>query len=302
MAYLRVKPGSIAPALAIALLAQCGCTLTVREADIFNPPPRERPLPPGEPATVIDRTSGDSVFVLPMTVRAADGVQLRGWYVMRPEYRRYLMFLHGNGGVMSRTRTFLVWLSAYLKINILALDYRGYGFSGGKPGIDDCCADALHVYDALAALRAAPDGPIFVYGYSLGSCFAVHAAAHRPVAGLILQAPVTSAAEVCEHFSPWYLRWLIRFQADPALRSRRPQPIDTVSGLTTPLLVIHGSADEVIPISLGRKLYAQSAAREKVFCEVPGGAHMALPVRKPPVCDALRQFVEEHSGTRAGAP
>lgn len=291
-----MRSGPAEGALLLALLALGGCTLTVREADIFNPPPREGPQPPGEPATVIDGTSGQSVYVLPMTVRAPDGVLLRGWYIMWPEFRRYLMFLHGNGGVMSRTRTFLVWLGAHLKTNILALDYRGYGFSTGKPGIDDCCADALHAYDALAALRSGSDGPIFVYGYSLGSCFAVHVAAHRPVAGLILQAPVTSAAEVCEHFSPWYLRWLIRFEADPALRNRKPQPIDTVASLTTPLLVIHGSADEVIPISLGRKLFEQAAAAEKVFCEVPGGAHMALPVRKPPVCDALKQFVERHSG------
>ena len=105
-----------------------------------------------------------------------------------------------------------------------------------------------------------------LYGESLGSGVAVRLATEQPVAGLILDAPFTSAADVAGHHY-WYLPvWLLRDQY---------RSIDRIHELKSPLLVIHGDRDGVIPIALGERLFA-AAPGPKRFVTLPGVDHVSV--------------------------
>jgi hypothetical protein len=145
--------------------------------------------------------------------------------------------------------------------SVLMLDYRGYGKSEGWPTESGLYADAAAGYEWLAA-RGYDAGRIVIHGESLGTAVAVEIAASRGCRGLLLEAPFPSARAVA---------WRVLPVLGPALvwgfdsKSR-------IARVNAPVLMLQGSRDEVIGISLGRELF--HAAREpKEFWEIPGAMH-----------------------------
>jgi pimeloyl-ACP methyl ester carboxylesterase len=122
---------------------------------------------------------------------------------------------------------------------------------------------------------------IVLYGESLGSGVAVGLAAERPVAGLILDAPFTSTADVAGHHY-WYLPvWLLRDQY---------RSIERIHEIKAPLLVMHGDRDGVIPITLGERLFA-AAPEPKRFVKLPGVDHVS--VLEQGGLERVRAFLDE---------
>lgn len=108
---------------------------------------------------------------------------------------------------------------------------------------------------------------IGVVGESIGSGPAVALATTRPVSALALEAPFTSMADVIAHHYPWLpVRLLLRDRWDSERR---------IAALSVPLLVIHGTADSVVPYALGVRLY-EAAPGKKRLITAAGADHWDL--------------------------
>jgi fermentation-respiration switch protein FrsA (DUF1100 family) len=150
--------------------------------------------------------------------------------------------------------------------DLIISGYRGYGASSGKPTEEGIYEDGRTVLEYVTASLKYRPGKVYIYGRSLGTAVAVHCARGRDFAGVILVTPFTSAEEFITEKLPGLLSSFGR---------KRFRSIDKVHGLRSPVLFIHGTHDEVIPYSLGVKLYNACPGR-KEFVTVNGGGHNNL--------------------------
>ncbi|MBU6464491.1 MAG: alpha/beta hydrolase [Bradyrhizobium sp.] len=190
-----------------------------------------------------------------------DGEKVIIWYVPAKPGHPVVLFFLGNGEVLAGR------VSRFRGITtdgtgLVALSYRGYGGSTGKPSEQGLLNDAAAAY-AFAAERYKPD-QIVAWGFSLGTGVAVAAAADHPVGKLILEAPYTSIADLAASmFRIVPVRWLLRDQFHSDERIVR---------VTAPLLIMHGEKDTRISIRFAERLFA--LAREpKQFVRFPEGGH-----------------------------
>lgn len=189
-----------------------------------------------------------------------DAVRLHAWWVPQPGTRLVTLYLHGNAGNLTHR------VPAYREIAaagsaVLALDYRGYGKSGGRPTERGLYADAETAYNYLLQNGYPPD-QIVLHGESLGTAVAVDLASRRPCAGIVLEAPFTSAKDVAQKVLPAIGPMFIW-----GFDSRRK-----IGRVRAPVLFIQGDRDEVIPLRLGQSLFA-AAPEPKSFWIVPGAGH-----------------------------
>jgi fermentation-respiration switch protein FrsA (DUF1100 family) len=191
-----------------------------------------------------------------------DGARLIAWYGRAEPGRPTLLYFHGNAGnLASRSERVRKYLNR--GIGVFMLSYRGYSGSSGAPSERNNVADAKLAYDALIAEDIAA-GDIILYGESLGSGIAAQLAAERPVGGIILDAPYTSIVDVAAAAYPIFpVRWFL-FDRYETLRY--------LPAIDAPLLVIHGEADEVIPVTMGRAVYAAAKGRKEIVT-FPGAGH-----------------------------
>ncbi|HEY7669137.1 MAG TPA: alpha/beta hydrolase [Hyphomicrobium sp.] len=195
-------------------------------------------------------------------LKTPDGARLIAWYGRAEPGRPTLLYFHGNAGnLASRSERVRKYLNR--GIGVFMLSYRGYSGSTGAPSERNNVADAKLAYNVLIAEGIAA-GDIILYGESLGSGIAAQLAAERPVGGIILDAPYTSIVDVAAAAYPIFpVRWFL-FDRYETLRY--------LPAIDAPLLVIHGEADEVIPVTMGRAVYAAAKGRKEIVT-FPGAGH-----------------------------
>lgn len=200
-----------------------------------------------------------------VTLWAATGSALYSWYAKARPGKLTILYLHGNGGSVS-TRADRYPQFAARGYGVFMLGYPGYGGSEGEPS-EQAFVDAAKVaYQYLRESSLEPEN-IVLFGESLGSSVAVQLAATVPARALVLAAPMNSIREIAEQQYPFVpLKLLLK---DPFLTYQHIGAVDM------PLLVIHGSADEAIPVDSGRRLYEQ-ANQPKTFQLVEGAGHNNL--------------------------
>lgn len=203
-----------------------------------------------------------------------DGETLNAWHVAPRGDRPVVIYFQGNAGGLNLRAERFTWLTAD-GTGLVALNYRGYGGSSGRPSEDGLLRDARAAYQ-FAATRY-PDKRIVLFGESLGGAVAVALAAERKVAGLILDAPFTSAADVGAKAYPFLpVRWMIKDTFRSDLRIAR---------VTAPLLILHGERDGVVPVAFGERLFALAPEPKRLVRFANGGhvnldEHGAAPVVK----------------------
>ena len=132
-----------------------------------------------------------------------------------------VIYFGGNAEEVSYTLADPRWPREW---SIVALNYRGYGTSEGKPGERELAADALSIYDAVAAREGIDRNRIVAFGRSLGTALAARVAAERPVAGVVLVSPYDSLAAIGSHHYPWLpVSLLLRHRFDAHADARRMQ-------------------------------------------------------------------------------
>jgi len=218
------------------------------------------------------------IFPVPQTVRTApeaagfpeaeehilttaDGEHVIVWHVPAKPGHAVVIYFPGNGdflaGCVGRFRDITADGTG-----LVALSYRGYAGSSGRPSEQGLLLDAAAAY-AFTAARYGADR-IVLWGFSLGSGVAVALAAGQPVGKLILEAPYTSIVDVAASlFRLVPVRWLVRdqFRSD-----------ERIARVTAPLLIMHGARDPTISIGFGERLFAL-ANEPKQFVRFPEGSH-----------------------------
>jgi fermentation-respiration switch protein FrsA (DUF1100 family) len=196
---------------------------------------------------------------------AADGTKLVSWYAPAQEGKPTILYFHGNAA-NAANRAPKIDMMLESGFGVFYLNNRGYGGSGGSPTEANNVADAIAAYDYVRGLGVPPD-KIVTFGESLGSGQAVRLAAARPVAAVVLEAPLTSTVEVGRSIYFWLpLSLLI---ADQYNVER------DIARVTAPLLILHGEQDEVIPVDMGRRIY-NAANQPKRIEVVRDGRHNDL--------------------------
>ncbi|MBK8321971.1 MAG: alpha/beta hydrolase [Betaproteobacteria bacterium] len=180
-------------------------------------------------------------------LEAPDGAKLEG-YIAHPPVERPAVVLYFGGNAEEATHHLKESARLYGPRAVVAVNYRGYGRSTGKPGEAVLVADALLAYDRLLARTDLDTGRIAVHGRSLGSGIAVALAGARPVKALVLTTPFDSLTAVARGQYPWApVGLLLRHRFDSI--SRAPE-------LRHPVLVVSAAGDDVIPPAHADRLAA----------------------------------------------
>ena len=203
-------------------------------------------------------------------LRTADGLELKAWYgppkgsggAVRPT----LVYYHGNGGGIAirgaRARPYLD--RGY---GVLLVEYRGYSGNPGKPNEQGLYEDGRASL-AFTQSRGLPLERTVLLGESMGSGVAVQMATEFNVGAIVLESPFTSTVDVAAS-AYWFLpvRWLLKDRFDS---------IAKIDQVRAPLFMVHGERDRVVPIRLGRKLFA-AANDPKEAVYLPNAGHNDLP-------------------------
>lgn len=259
-----------AAAIAALLVACAGCTSLVNRVAFL--PNREYAIAEADLPASVRRVA----------VPTADGERLESFVVGQSDAERLVIYFPGNSGNISQLVPQLQRFAMLTGAAVLGINYRGYGASSGQPS-------ERGIYrDGAAALRYAKDElgcadqDIVLCGFSLGTAVAMHVAMDRTLAGVILVAPMTSARELARDHGRGSAALLVGGAFNSLAKARR---------LRAPVLIIHGTDDEIIPYREGRRLFgAIPTARE--FVTIDGAHHADVWFRDAQtVWSAITEFV-----------
>jgi uncharacterized protein len=227
---------------------------------------------------------------VPLTIPTIDGERIHVWHLPRADAQAQVVYFHGNGGNLSIWSAALVGLSRQ-QYDVIAVDYRGYGLSTGRPSEQGLYRDVDATIQLAHDRLRRTDLRLLYWGRSLGATMAAYAAAARAPDGVVLEAGFPSMRNVLET-NPvlWLLSWVSSYRFPTA---------QWMSSVRAPTLVLHGDADSVIPYRLGQRLY-DAVPGPKQFVTIPGGDHNdAAPRSGDAYWDAVAEFVRSLPPSRA---
>lgn len=228
-------------------------------------------LYPFDPTVVSPARAGEPRLQF-LNFSRPDGVSLVLWLAIPSANKPTILYFHGNAGNLAlRHQRFSRFLDQ--GYGLVAMAYRDSSGSTGRPSQTAIQMDAAALYKALPQFIG--DGPVVLYGESLGSAVAIslsanpvtrQSAGNTAPAAMILEAPFTSIADVGAHLYP---------NATAAFRLLRDtwQSQDRIGESDIPLLLLHGSNDNLVPLSQGQEIFRRAGARDKTFYEVRGAGH-----------------------------
>ncbi|HEY0157632.1 MAG TPA: alpha/beta hydrolase [Thermoanaerobaculia bacterium] len=223
-----------------------------------------------------------------------DGETLHAWYCRAEQPVASGLFCHGNKGNLTVSAHIIPHLLAS-GLNILFFDYRGYGKSSGSATYGGVIADgvtAARYHDAIRPKRL----PSVLYGFSLGGAVAAQVIRRHPFDAMILQSTFTSLPHLTRVLHPRLPLHLLARKLFDTLR--------VIRALDVPLLVMHGTEDEVIPCWMAHEIFDACRAPKRLHC-IEGGLHKDLYLRDPDTLIwALTQFLADlppHTRPRAVA-
>jgi len=205
-----------------------------------------------------------------LRIVAEDGVRAQAWWmpssVSSADFSgATVLTFHGNGGTMADR---LDWCHEMVSrgASVLAVEYRGYGESEGRPSEESCRADARAALAEAQRLSASRPGPLLIHGRSLGGAVAIALAASAPHDGLIVESTFTRIGDMAALTGIPMARQLVAYRFDS---------VDHLSEVDAPVFVVHGTADTLVPYSMGEALRDARLARGQSvrFFTVEGGEH-----------------------------
>ncbi len=215
--------------------------------------------------------------------RSADNTKLHGWYVPNPDAQRLIVYSHGNGEHVADQASLVARLQQHLQATVFVYDYRGYGRSRGKPTERGCVADCMAAQRWLAEREGVDTDEIIMMGRSLGGGVSVAAAVEQGARALVVEATFSRMTDAAAFQYPWLpVRLVMR---------NRYNSIRRIQKYPGPMFQSHGTADEVVPLWMARKLFEASPSRIKQFYEVNFARHNDTP--PPAYYTALAAFLEQ---------
>ncbi|XP_021897620.1 protein ABHD17B-like [Carica papaya] len=212
-----------------------------------------------------------------MKLKTKKGNEIVAMYVKNPAASLTVLYSHGNAADLGQMYHIFAELSLHLNVNLMGYDYSGYGQSSGKPSEQDTYADIEAAYKCLEETYGAKEEDIILYGQSVGSGPALELAARLPrLRALILHSPILSGLRVMYPVKRTF--WFDIYKN-----------IDKIPLVQCPVLVIHGTKDEIVDFSHGKQLW--ELCREKYEpLWLKGGNHCNLELY-PEYLRHLKKFI-----------
>ena len=233
------------------------------------------PVPPTSVAD-LDRHAAEQGITV-HRVQTSDGVSLYAWHAAS-HGDRLLLYFHGNGGGIGAAGWFAQALPGF---DVVSFSYRGYPGSEGAPSEAGMILDAQAIWRFVTDdLGFAPER-IVIHGQSLGGGVANHLLVDVRPAAAVFDSTFADLADIAQRSAPLLpVRLLLRHRFDSL--SRAPD-------IPTPILILHGDADTLIPVDHGRRL--ARAYPDARYVEVAGVGHDHWLLDRAEAMDAWRRFV-----------
>lgn len=258
-----------------------GVTSSIAAKFAFFPP-----TPPSYTVMAADSSAGGALYIPELSRReGVDVLKLRtkrgndiiAVHVKHPKASATMLYSHGNAADLGQMFELFVELSLRLRVNLIGYDYSGYGQSTGKPTEYNTYTDIAAVYRCLKEQYGVKDEQLILYGQSVGSGPTVDLASRIPnLRGVVLHSPILSGIRVLYPIKRTY--WFDIYKN-----------VDKIVLINCPVLVIHGTADEVVDCSHGRRL-SELCKQKYDPLWIHGGGHCNLELF-PEYIKHLKKFV-----------
>lgn len=204
-------------------------------------------------------------------IETDDGEYLYGWYCRAENPVASALYFHGNTGNLTNT-AFTIPYMLRGGINVLFFDYRGFGRSTGTPSFNGIVDDGVAAARMHEKIRP-KNVPSILYGYSLGGSIAAQVIRRFGFDAIVLQSTFTDLPEITRVAFPRVPLYLVS--------GRLFDTIGVLKKLHVPVMIIHGSSDEVCPCWMAHTLHDACPSERKELIIIDGGLHKDLWVRDP---------------------
>ena len=186
----------------------------------------------------------DEIFI-----QVDDNIKLKSWIINKNLKKfKTLVFFHGNAGDLSN-RIYKINELNKLDINILLISWRGFSGNEGLPTEDNLYKDAQAAIKWLNS-KEVKNNRIILYGESLGTGVAVEIGKKNIFNSIILESPFTSMENTAKIYYPYLpVKLLLKDKYDS---------ISKIQKITTPILIMHGKKDDIVPFSMGKELFEKA--------------------------------------------
>jgi fermentation-respiration switch protein FrsA (DUF1100 family) len=215
-------------------------------------------------------------------IKTQDDVTLLSLFLRNDQSKKLVIYFHGNAGnIYGRLRDL-----KYLHesgCNVLGMSYRGYGKSQGKP------SESGIYLDGKAGLKYAQEElgfekkNIYIFGRSIGSTVAVEISQLEEFGGVILVTPLSSAQDQAQAGGMSFIAPL----AGDAFNN-----VSKIKEMQSPLLLLHGMKDRVIPFEMGKKVF-DAANVKKQFVRIKGAGHNNIQYYRTEYWTPIIEFLKE---------
>jgi pimeloyl-ACP methyl ester carboxylesterase len=206
----------------------------------------------------------DGLNVEDCFIPTSDGTQLHGWWCPVENSTQTVFYAHGNRGNLATRTGILKKLQSLFRWNIFIYDYRGYGRSEGRPSVSSLLDDSAAALDFLCRKTSSSPPELVMIGRSLGGAVVSHLAAERGARALIVECTFSSLQAAA---TVRYPRWLANSLVGPWLNTA-----DLIDRYQGPLILGHGEADVLIPVSHSEALF-ERANNPKYLFRFPERGH-----------------------------
>ncbi|KAK4764703.1 hypothetical protein SAY86_025793 [Trapa natans] len=217
----------------------------------------------------------ENVEVLKLPTRR--GAEIVAIYIRHPMATSTVLYSHGNAADLGQMYELFIELSIHLRVNLMGYDYSGYGQSSGKPSEQNTYADIEAAYKCLEESYGTKQEDIILYGQSVGSGPTLDLATRLPMLrSVVLHSPILSGLRVMYPVKRTY--WFDIYKN-----------IDKIPLVNCPVLIIHGTSDEVVDCSHGKQLWELCKEKYEPLW-LKGGNHCDLELY-PEYIRHLKKFV-----------
>ena len=185
-------------------------------------------------------------------IPSTEGITLKSWFYKNPNNKYTVLFFHGNAGELGN-RIYKLNELKNLNLNYLIISWRGFSGNKGSPTEQGLYNDAKSAVEWLEKNNIKKN-KIILYGESLGTGVAVEVGQNQDFAGIILESPYTSIVDAAKIYYPY-------LPVDLILKDKYLS-LKKIKNINSPVLLMHGGADIIIPIAMGKKLFNEIQSKK----------------------------------------
>ena len=186
------------------------------------------------------------VSIIKVKIKTQDDIELLSWYHNKDiDKYKTILFLHGNAGSLEN-RIHKINHLKDINVNFLIISWRGFSGNRGNPTEKGLYEDARSAVRWLKS-KGISENNIIIYGESLGTGVAVEIGQNNNFGGIILESPFTSMVDAGKNHYPYLpIKFLLKDKYDSE---------NKIKNIKSPILVMHGKVDDIVPFSMGQKMY-----------------------------------------------